>query len=226
MSTFYKTLFALLVIAFSGGSNAAIITVYGNTVSFTYNDAQLGLFGEPSVSGDQLFFTPTTFVAEAHGVDDFNVTNSTINVKITALNNGAKIGLVNLTERGDYYSRGSTSFVDAGGQIRVADLSAPASEATDPIIQHWAFTQTDYILPTRNWEASASADVSGFGTNSVNVTIEDILIAETNASQHNSFIEKKGVILGVSAVPLPQAVWLFGTGLLGLLSIAKRKNLV
>ena len=30
----------------------------------------------------------------------------------------------------------------------------------------------------------------------------------------------------VTAVPLPQAVWLFGAGLLGMLKLSKRKNLL
>lgn len=56
MSTFNKILFAILVVAFSGSSNAALVTTNSTNVSFTYDDMLVDLFGPANVSGDSIFF--------------------------------------------------------------------------------------------------------------------------------------------------------------------------
>lgn len=70
------------------------------------------------------------------------------------------------------------------------------------------------VLPNNTWFATsitftATLDTHalGFGPNSV--------------SGQNAFLGIDGI--GISAVPVPAAVWLFGSGLIGLIGIAKRK---
>ncbi|MEQ1531460.1 MAG: hypothetical protein ABL925_19265 [Methylococcales bacterium] len=108
----------------------------------------------------------------------------------------------------------------------MTDLNAPLNEVTDWITPSAASTQQTSFFPTVNWNATAAADVSSLGSSSVNVTIENILIALSDKFGDLGFIEKKGVVLGaeVSAVPLPAAVWTFGAALLGFLSVSKRKH--
>ncbi|MDO9164186.1 MAG: hypothetical protein Q8N35_07650 [Methylococcaceae bacterium] len=228
-----KSIFLFILLTFFGDPQASIVTVNGTNVAFSYDDALLELFGAPTVAGDQLFFTPTAFTAKAIGTLGFDFKNSTINIKATALNGGT-IDTVSLTERGDYISKGDSSYVEAGGQLRVTDLNAPLNEVTDAIILTAPVVKQSEFFPTRNWQASAEANVSSFGTSSVNITVENILIALSNAFTEIGFIEKKGVILSVSAlpfdnitpVPLPASIWLFGTALFGVLGYSKRINFI
>jgi hypothetical protein len=85
-----------------------------------------------------------------------------------------------------------------------------------------------------------SQSYSGFTSNSawVKGTNEILLLADANYSWNKieitsniGFMEIGGVgdlkqfeISGVTAVPLPAAVWLFGSGLIGLAGIARRKK--
>jgi len=39
----------------------------------------------------------------------------------------------------------------------------------------------------------------------------------------NREMKQKQLLAGISAVPLPAAVWMFGCGLLGLFGVARRK---
>jgi len=228
-----KSIFLFMLFAFFGNSQASIVTVNGTNVAFSYDDALLDLFGAPTVAGDQLFFTPTAFTAKALGTTGFDIKNSTINIRATALNGGT-IDTVSLTERGDYISKGDSSYVEAGGQLRVTDLNVPLDEVTDAITLATPIGKQGTFLPTQNWQAFADANVAGFGTSSVNITIENILVALSNAFGELGFIEKKAVVLGVSAlpfdnitpVPLPASIWLFGTALFGLLGYSKRINFI
>ncbi len=221
MNTLAKEMLLLLLMTFFSSTQANSVTVTGNKVSFTYESSLLGLFGTPTVAGDQLFFTPTAFVAKAYGEKAFDLKNSTINIKVTTLNGGT-IDRVNVTEKGDYIRKGNTSYIDAGGQIRVTDLSAPLNEVTDALTPTLPFVQQSNFFPTQNWQATANAYVSAFGVPSINVSIENILVALSNAFDDVGFIEKKAVILSIISVPLPAAIWLFGITLLSLLAYSKR----
>jgi len=216
---------------FSSVSLAASVTVSGTNVSFTYDDTLLGLFGAPTVIGDSIFFTPTTFVAQSTNVSGQVIVNSTVNVDITVLNPGAFVfdGL-SLVERGDYRLIGDDSWVDVGGQLRVRDwTSYPATEVNDFITETAALTNNDGEF--HNWEAGAAVAIGGTdweGVTTIRVTVENVLTATSLTLGESAFIEKKfaggAVGLVVNPVPVPAAVWLFGSGLLGLAGIARRKN--
>jgi len=229
MSIFNKKLFVILLIAFSGSSNAALITTNGNTVSFTYDNLLVGLFGSPTVSGDSMFFTPSNFKALRENVVGGNLISSTFSVRINSLQ-GEAINSIALTEKGDYLLEGAKAKVAVVGELRAVNVADPFSTYSANITAASPFTETAFAGPTGKWTASAYLDLPG--TSSVIVSIENILRAKIfsgNAGDELAFIEKKFVGLTattVTAVPLPQAVWLFGAGLLGLLSVSKRKKLI
>ena len=65
---FFKRTAAVLALSaamLSGPVQAVPVTVVGTTVSFTFDSALSGLFGVPMVTGDALFFTPTTYMAQS-----------------------------------------------------------------------------------------------------------------------------------------------------------------
>lgn len=230
-----KTLTKVAVLAalsaFSLVTQAQLVTVNGTNVSFTYDNTDLGLFGTPTVFGDSIFFTPTNFDAVSTNTNGAVIVNSTVNVDVTVLNPNAYVfeGF-SLIERGDYKLVGSNSSVDVGGQLRARDFTFnPLTEVNDFIVETAPLTNNDGNF--HNWEADAAVTISGAaweGVNTIRVTIENVLTATSTALGESAFLEKKlaggSVGLVVNPVPVPPAVWLFGSGLLGLVGIARRKK--
>jgi len=69
---------------------------------------------------------------------------------------------------------------------------------------------------------------SGLGFQSVppalNATDFEIFYIEEFDSQGNTIYLATGILTSASAVPLPPAAWLFASGLLGLVGVARRKT--
>lgn len=212
----------------AGTATAIPVTLAGTTVSFTFDTALAGLFGAPSVVGDSLFFTPTTFKAQSLNGAGLTLTSQTFNVAVSA-NPGYLLSAVNLTEAGDYFNLGSGSAVGVGGQLRMFDLEAPLlPAATSSIVAGAPLTAVTSLssFATSNWNASASVTVpsSGWGgtdgyVTNVNVTVENLLLATTQTLGDGAFIEKKFTSLAIVTTPIPepQAYLMFiaGLGLVG-----------
>lgn len=211
--------------ALSGGAAAAPVTFAGTNVDFSFDDALLGLFGTPGVAGNTLFFTPTDFDAQSAGGagSGFDLTKQTANVRVT-VRDGYTFDNVKLAERGDYLLLGTGAAVYVGGQLRVFDLAAPATDRTAAILPAMPLTTTGF--PTRNWSASAMVGVADWtGAKSLNVTLENILVASSMPGSLG-FVEKKFAGLDIAVTPVPEAetyaMMLAGLGLLGLMAARRR----
>ncbi|MDP3584860.1 MAG: PEP-CTERM sorting domain-containing protein [Thiobacillus sp.] len=204
----------------SGSVFAASVTLSGDTVDYTFDDTLLGLFGPASLSGDTLYFTPVTFQAESLNGDGYSLTNSTMNIQVSA-QEGWALSNMSLIEKGDYMLLGGASTADVAGQMRVRDLSAVLDDMTASI---QTTAVLDHIgLPTTNWEAGAVIDLSAWtDTQAVNVTVQNLLLASTRDASSLAFLDKKFVGLTPTAIPIspvPEAhtygLMLAGLGLIG-----------
>ncbi len=217
----------LLGQALSGAAFAASVTLAGNTIDFSFDDALLGLFGPASVSGDTLYFTPTDFTATSLNGAGFALTHDTLNIQVSA-HAGWMFSTLDLVERGDYLLLGSGSTADVGGQMRVFDIAAPLTDTPAAIASLSPLNLTG--MPTHNWTAQASADLSAWDSvQAINVTLENLLLASTGANASLAFVEKKFVGLTpfmVAAAPVPEAetyaMMLAGLGLVGV-AVARRR---
>ena len=231
MTTFTKAGVAVLglsAVLLTGNAFAAVQTLVGTNVTYVYDDALMGLYGQPFLSGDSLVFTPTNF--KALSTDGGLVqTSSTINVKVYA-NENYTLSAFSLTELGDYSLIGSDAEVAVGGQIRLFDLANIANQLTDPITVTAPLTVTTTLAnyQTTNWEANAALAVPTNWSSGVNLTIENILIARTTQVGSAAFVEKKFVGNSVVITPVPEAetyaMMLAGLGLVGFM--VRRRNRV
>lgn len=221
---------------FSGQSLAASVTVAGDTVSFTYDSALTGLFGAPTVNGDLIYFTPTSFFAQSGGWRVFDFTPQTLNIKVTA-NAGYEVAGASLAEDGDYFlfmdKHDRFARVAVGGRFIMRDLEAPSvNKVSSKIFANEPLTQTTTTMGDSVWwDASANLDVpASWGgadgiVSGVNLTLQNLLFASSFRHGSIAFIEKKYAGIEIITTPIPEpetyALFLAGLGLVGF--IARRR---
>lgn len=226
----------------SGNASAALITLDGNGFTAIYDNAQVGLFGAPTLSGDgnSVLFSPLNFKAESTGAQGTIFSNSNVQFDIRPDANSSLLG-VNLVENGDYRlinRNNSVIFgpsVSATGQLRITNLwngvdvvttnfSAGALSAT-------CTTSNDCDLTSWSAAANLTAPVS-WGNADIRVRIQNDLTAESFLVGDSAMIEKKqstqSVVLTpfMSAVPVPGTVWLFGSALAGVIGLRRKQQSV
>lgn len=210
----------------SSATNAAIITQFGDDVSFTYDDATL--YGTGVIFGNSIFFTPAAFLAESLDGAGLDTTTTTLNIDVNATTDGFSMTNFTIFEDGDYRLKGSGASVAADGFFRAISLTTPCgSPPCQATVLFDAGTLADTGGALDLWSMGASLDLSsvtGWGSDTdVRLTVQNTLTAETLASGEIAFIQKKFSIT-IPGVPIPAAVWLFGSGLLGLIGIGRRKK--
>jgi len=224
----------------SAGASAALVTLPGVYFDLTYDDSALGAYGTPTLIGDLITFTPTTFIAESvngNPATALDFTNSTVNLRIN-VHNGYRLQSIALSEGGDYIKTGSLSQVGVSGQTRALDLAQGVSSQIIQSITAGPFItnpQTPFFptnpgdpsaITNQNWSTSTFTDLSGAtyqSTQNLSYTIQNLLGAFTSAADPDSirlaFIEKKLVTLDVNVSPVPEpevwAMMLIGAGLVG-----------
>ena len=215
---------AMLGLLAAAPAQAALVTLSGSTVNYTFDDSLLGLFGTPAISGNTLSFTPNAFKAKSANGDGYTLTDSTINV-IASLKPGYVFSTAGLNEGGDYLLLGGGSNVNVAGQLRVFDPAQPLGKHVISSITPTPAMPLDLTgLPTRNWRAAAGFNLGAVpaykSSASLNFTIENLLLADTVSSNSLAFIQKKFVSLNVVTAPVPEvkdwALMLAGLGLIGL----------
>jgi hypothetical protein len=207
---------------------AAIITLPGATVDFTYDDTfnadALAKLGSPVVAGDDLLFTPNGFRAESANGAGFASINATFVFDLWA-RPGFALGTVDMSESGDYFLAGTGAQVFGLAQLQVVDLEHGGLPVA-PVL-----TFTDLTLPGGAvWSAAATVEVLGaFGAiGHARVTLENNLMAVTTEGASLAWIEKKGelgsvrVRVDTTVVPEPLSIALVLPALVGLAGLRRR----
>ena len=207
-------------ILLSSGASAMTTLTAGN-VSYTFEEAELGLFGTASLVGDSLALTPTNFLATSSAS-----AVQTVHITITA-DAGYNLTALNLSENGGYTMPSLADQVILAGNIGVLDIEGDTSNHLYSNIQtlaplsgtggNWT-AQAGVVVPARGWGGSDGI------LSSVNFTINNQLFA-LGAGE----IWKNAVTVAAVTTPVPEAetyaMMLVGLGLIGFL-VRRRMRLL
>lgn len=218
---------------------SAIVHVSGNTVDFIYDTDLIDpLFGTLSVSGDTIFATPIDFKASStNGVGATTGTETDLLNAIGTIQVVAKTGYsftgISVAEGGIYNITGDGS-VDVDASLRLFDWNDPAPFFGTEETVNMTLNSTLSVNDGNNnqWSASGDFDMTTAlwdGVTHVGLTLDNTLRATTLlGSGDSALIDKSavgavGFAIETAVIPVPAAVWLFGSGLLGLLAVARKR---
>lgn len=200
--------------------SAATVTQCGPNICYQYDDAQSGMasFGNPSVTGDALVFLVPNFRAESlDGAGLDQALDSFVIDSVYALN-GEALAYVGITEFGDYE-------ITNGDRVSAAlDLYLEDNDTSESGTVSDLFAASGDSAGLQTWQISAYHNPSMYFSTAedVMITITDTLEAETDATGEAAWIQKKISLVATTVVPIPAAVWLFGSAL-GLAGFIRRR---
>jgi hypothetical protein len=238
---------AVLVALATGQAGAAVCDAYaidgytaleGATVCFRYKAENVDpLFGSIQVSGDNIFALPTVFKALSLDGQGTVIVSATGTIEVIA-KEGYRLDGINVGEIGDYRLNGEGSSVDIDAFLRVFDYYRP-----NPVsgVDETTFLDVSGNLTINDgdfhiWESFGGFDLTTTlwtEVNHVGLTLQNTLEAFTHPDTliGSAMIQKKATgteitvsVITSSEIPVPAAVWLLGSGLLGLVGVARRRK--
>lgn len=215
-----------LFFANAASADEVVVSDPGSDFDLIYDSDQLGLFGTPTLINNTIFFTPTSFFALSEDGsppfgDGEEITNSTVTFRLVAKDSSKLLKNFQVQANGDYRLDGAGASVDVDGQIRLFDPENSFAQFTDPLTPQSNLAINDGN--SHDWVATAG--ITNFpGSNEVVVTLQNILTASTTLLGTSAFIEKKFEGIMITVIPIPAAAWLFGSGLIGLGIMRRRRT--
>jgi len=194
------------------------------------------LYGQPSISGDTLVFSPEVeFAASAPKV----IGNTAVNADVTdgrlkftvRANQGLFINTITLSEFGDYVASGlSDTQVTASGAIFASFFNGTqqvsvAFDGYDPDPDTGGDSPF-FANSSGVWLAEAFLNLSEYELTEVDIIINNTLTAVAPNSNGAAFIAKKGFNVEVTAIPEPASMALFGVGTLLIIARRRRRCIV
>jgi hypothetical protein len=222
MKTLIGVMTGILVFCSSISAQAALLE--GQSVYFQFADEDLEYFGTPSVEGNSLAFNFSGISADSSSASEREFLEFQVLAKT-----GYQVDSFHLSAGGDYSLAGKNSSVSVSSRLRLDDFTNDElfRESTEKSFKlggaggekvgSWnaLFEQAvarseelDVLLTTTLWALPAGTDgEAGIHLSSIRVSISAILSVGEPA-----------------AVPLPAAMWLLGSGLVGLIGVAGRNR--
>ena len=206
--------------------NAAMVLAgSGNTVDFYYDDTDQGTldYGTLQVAGDTIFATPS-FGVSAANAEGTNIFQNIGSIFVVA-KDGYSFSSVDIFESGTYQTTGNGS-VNLTGSLQILDSGSPSTNVTNFL------DISDLTLPGANvWDASFGYDMTTAmwdNTNSIQLTLTNTLFATSpdmgSTAVINQTLAGSSMGMSINTIPVPAALWLFGSGLIGLAGIARRRG--
>ena len=227
-----RSIGALAALLMMLGAQAATVTLNGSTINYQYdtvtNSAALALFGAPTIVGDTVRFLPPSFRAES--LDGVATNTPLASTDVVSANfifdrvystNQLALTQIKIIEFGDYEI--------TNGDAVSADLLLTMSNNNNFLeftSDAQAFDALGDSGGLQTWQLTSTLDpIFEFSpvANDVAITIQNTLTATTNANGEVAWIQKKITLVATAVIPVPAAVWLFGSAL-GLLGWMRRKT--
>jgi hypothetical protein len=213
----------LFAICVTQTARAAAVSQCGPTICYAYDDAQaaVGLYGQPTLIGDSLRFLPQNFRAQSDDGQGIVTTQASFFFDNVYTISGDAIEKIMITEFGDY---------EITNGDRVSDeltLEAFNNLGAGTALENEIFAATGGSTGLQTWLIDNTLDVSTqFLSNDINLTVTNLVQAETDALGETAWIQKKVKIQAVSitAVPLPAGAWLMMSALGALGGLTRRKK--
>jgi hypothetical protein len=174
-------------------------------------------YGGVGTSGEALTFDANNFRVESFG--GVQAVDARISFTVTA-KPGKLIDSITVTEGGSAAAFGNGSFVDvhSGGFVLIDGVLSGSESDSYSLSAPAVGLETDFWALSYTFEFAPATEVS--------ISLDNAVFAFAIPEPSGyAFIDKTGVTVdvAVSPVPLPAAAWLFGSALLGL-GVVKRKK--
>lgn len=224
---FLQRVSAFIVLGFfTVTSNAAVVTLFGDNVSFTFDDSTL--YGTGIVVGDSIFFQPTNFRAESLNGQGAVTASETLNITVEAITENYKITDAIFAETGDYFLSGGDTSVSASGRLQLTSQTTncetpppfpgfPPGTGLCTDAEIFNVGGLDTVGATTEWSGGTQislADTLGWTEDTLmTMQIQNNLSATTLNNGEQAWIQKKLGGVGLTVVPVPPAIWLFVSAL-------------
>jgi hypothetical protein len=202
-------------------ASAASVTQCGPTICYAYDDAQaaVSLYGTPTLIGDALRFLPQNFRTQSDDGEGLTSATASFFFDNVYSISGEAIDEIMVSEFGDYEITNGDRVSDELTLNAVNNLGAGTASENE------LFNATGGSTGLQRWAIDNTLDVSSqFLSNDLNLTVVNLLEAETNAQGETAWIQKKLEIQAVAAVPLPAGAWLMISALGALGGLMRRKK--